>query len=70
MNINVKATNRILWIIALLLIVGGGVWAIFLNDAQRIVVGGGVALGLLNLLMLSFFFNKNMGANKRKSRTR
>lgn len=60
MKIDVKRTNLILKVIAAVVVVGAAVWCIWLNDAQRIVVAGGAALGLVNLLGLAYFFNKNM----------
>lgn len=64
MQLNTRLTNRILLVLALVILVGGGVWCIFLNEAQRIIVGIGMALGLVNLLGLGYFFNKNMSKRR------
>lgn len=64
MQLDSKKTNRILIILAIVIIVGGGIWSIFLNEAQRMVVFVGIVLGVVNLLGLSYFFNRNI--NKRK----
>lgn len=70
MRLNIHKINRLLWGIALLLLVGGGIAAYLLNDAQRIVIAGGVGLCLLNLVVLSFFLNKNANRGKNNSRRR
>lgn len=64
MQLNTSKVNSILRILALLILVAGIVSYFFLNDAQRIVVGIGVALALLNLLGLGYFFNKNAGRRR------
>lgn len=64
MRIDIKKTNRILMILAVLIIVAGGVACFFLNEAQRIVVAIGVALGVVNLLGLGYFFNKNLSTRR------
>lgn len=64
MQLDTKVTNRILMLIALVMLVGGAIWCIFLNDAQRIIVAIGVALGIVNLLGLGYFFNKNMSKRR------
>lgn len=64
MKIDVKRTNLILKVIAAVVVVGAAVWCIWLNDAQRIVVAGGAVLGLVNLLGLAYFFNKNMRSRR------
>lgn len=61
MQINTKVTNKILMVLAVLIIVATVVSFFFLNDAQRIVVLIGAALGIINLLGLGYFFNKNAG---------
>lgn len=61
MQINTKVTNKILMILAVLIIVATVVSFFFLNEAQRIVVLIGAALGIINLLGLGYFFNKNAG---------
>lgn len=61
MQINTKVTNKILMTLAVLIIVATVVSFFFLNEAQRIVVLIGAALGIINLLGLGFFFNKNAG---------
>lgn len=66
MQINVQKINRMLWIIGIVIVVAAGVAYFFLNEAQRYVVGVGLVLGLLNLLGLSFFFNKNNRQNRRR----
>lgn len=59
MKINLEKTNRIISILIVLVIVAGAISAIFLNEVQRIIVGVGVVLGVLNLLGVRYFFNKN-----------
>ena len=61
MQINTKVTNKILMVLAFLIIVATVVSFFFLNEAQRIVVLIGAALGIINLLGLGYFFNKNAG---------
>ncbi|MBF1378657.1 MAG: hypothetical protein HXN24_01395 [Porphyromonas sp.] len=61
MQINTKVTNKILMTLAVLIIVATVVSFFFLNEAQRIVVLIGAALGIINLLGLGYFFNKNAG---------
>lgn len=61
MQINTKVTNKILMVLAVLIIVATIVSFFFLNEAQRIVVLIGAALGIINLLGLGYFFNKNAG---------
>lgn len=60
MPINRKKINSLLNILALITVIGGGIWIIFLNDAQRIVVVAGIVLALINLLGLRYFFNRNI----------
>lgn len=66
MKINLEKTNRIINILIILVIVAGAISAIFLNEAQRIIVGIGVALGVLNLLGIRYFFNKNNRPRNRR----
>lgn len=47
--------------LAVLIIVATVVSFFFLNEAQRIVVLIGATLGIINLLGLGYFFNKNAG---------
>ena len=61
MQINTKVTNKILMVLAVLIIVATVVSFFFLNEGQRIVVLIGAALGIINLLGLGYFFNKNAG---------
>ena len=61
MQINTKVTNKILMVLAVLISVATVVSFFFLNEAQRIVVLIGAALGIINLLGLGYFFNKNAG---------
>ena len=61
MQINTKVTNKIIMTLAVLIIVATVVSFFFLNEAQRIVVLIGAALGIINLLGLGHFFNKNAG---------
>ena len=61
MQINTKVTNKILMVLAVLIIVATVVSFFFLNEAQRIVVLIGAALGIINLLGLGYSFNKNAG---------
>lgn len=65
MNINTKSTNKILLTIGIAIIVGALIWSISLNEAQRIVVIVGATLGIVNLLALSYFFNKNTNRRNR-----
>ncbi len=65
MQINTKVTNKILMVLAVLIIVATVVSFFFLNEAQRIVVLIGAALGIINLLGLGYFFNKNAGRRTR-----
>lgn len=65
MQINIQKINRMLWIIGIVIVVAAGVAYFFLNEAQRYVVGVGLVLGVLNLLGLSYFFNKNSGQHRR-----
>ena len=53
MQINTKVTNKILMTLAVLIIVATVVSFFFLNEAQRIVVLIGAALGIINLLVLA-----------------
>lgn len=64
MQLNSNKVNNILRILALVIIVGAVVSYFFLNDAQRIVVGIGAVLALVNLLGLGYFFNKNTGRRR------
>ena len=60
MRLNSRLTNRIvLWLI-LVVLLSGAVSCFFLNEAQRIFVGIGVVLCLINLLGLRYFLNKNL----------
>lgn len=59
MKLNVRRTNQFLKLLALLIVLAALISLIWLNDAQRIVVGIGAGLGLINLLGLAYFFNKN-----------
>ena len=61
MQINTKVTNKIIMTLAVLIIVATVVSFFFLNEAQRIDVLIGAALGIINLLGLGYFFNKNAG---------
>lgn len=64
MKINVKKTNQILLILGVIIVLAAGIACIWLNDAQRMVVGIGAFFAVLNLLFLSYFFNKNI--NRRR----
>lgn len=70
MKVNLKIAQRILWTIAIIIVIGGGVWCLFLNDAQRIIVGAAIALGLLNLFFINKFFQHNDPARRQTSRKR
>lgn len=61
----VEKTNRMLIILGVLIVVAAAISLFFLNEAQRLVVIIGAGLGILNLLVLAFFVNKN-GGNRRK----
>lgn len=60
----VKNINRMLLILGVVIVLVSFVSMIWLNEAQRLVVLIGAGLGILNLLGLAFFVNKN--ANRRK----
>lgn len=63
MQLDSTKVNRILLVLGAIILIGGGLWCIFLNEAQRWVVGIGMALAILNLMGASYFFNRN---NKRR----
>ncbi len=63
MKINIEKINKIITVLIILIIVSAGLACIWLNDAQRIVVGIGTFFAVINLLGMRFFFNKN---NKRR----
>ncbi len=61
MKINVKKINQIILTLIVLIILAGTISLYWLNDAQKVVVAIGVGFGVLNLLGMFFFFNKNKG---------
>ncbi len=63
MKINIEKINRIITILIILIVISAGIACIWLNEAQRIVVGIGAFFAIINLLGMRFFFNKN---NKRR----
>lgn len=70
MKVNLKRVQRILSGIAIMIVVGGAIWSLFLNDAQRIVLAVAVVLGLLNLFFISRFFRHNDPARRQSTRRR
>lgn len=61
----IKNINRILLVLGVVIILAALISLFFLNDAQRMVVGLGAALGIVNLLGLAYFFNKNAGGRRK-----
>lgn len=61
----VKNINRILLALGVVIVLAALISLFFLNDPQRIVVGIGAALGLVNLLGLAYFFNKNVRGGRK-----
>ncbi len=59
MKINLTLTNRILGVLSIVIVVAVVIAYPLLNEAQGYVVLVGGGLGLLNLLGLYYFFNKN-----------
>lgn len=61
----VKNINRILLVLGGIIIIAALISLFFLNDVQRMVVGIGAALGVVNLLGLAYFFNKNVRGGRK-----
>lgn len=66
MKINLATTNRILLCLAIIILLAAGIAYPLLNEAQQYVITAGGALGLLNLLGLYYFFNKNKPRSRRR----
>ena len=54
-----KTIKKVILVLIVLVIVAALVSLPFLNGAQRMIVAMGAGLGVLNLLGLLFFLNKN-----------
>ena len=54
-----KTIKKVILVLIVLVIVAALVSLPFLNEAQRMIVAMGAGLGVLNLLGLLFFRNKN-----------
>ena len=60
-----KTIKRVILVLIVLVIVAALVSLPFLNEAQRMIVAMGAGLGVLNLLGLLFFLNKNSKSPQR-----
>ena len=60
-----KTIKKVILVLIVLVIVAALVSLPFLNEAQRMIVAMGAGLGVLNLLGLLFFLNKNSKAPQR-----
>lgn len=58
MIINTKQINRMLLILAAIIVIGAILWSFSLNEAQRLVVLIGTIVTLVYLFGLSLFFKK------------
>ena len=54
-----KTIKKVIFVLMVLVVIAALVLLPFLNEAQRMIVAMGAGLGLLNLLGLLFFLNKN-----------
>ena len=54
-----KTIKKVILFLMVLVVIAALVSLPFLNEAQRMIVAMGAGLGLLNLLGLLFFLNKN-----------
>ena len=60
-----KTIKKVILVLIVLVIVAALVSLPFLNEAQRMIVAMGAGLGVLNLLGLLFFLNKNCKSPQR-----
>ena len=60
-----KTIKKVILVLIVLVIVAALVSLPFLNEAQRMIVAMGAGLGILNLLGLLFFLNKNSKSPQR-----
>ena len=60
-----KTIKKVILVLIVLVIVAALVSLPFLNEAQRMIVAMGAGLGVLNLLGLLFFLNKNSKSSQR-----
>ncbi|WP_297175997.1 hypothetical protein [uncultured Porphyromonas sp.] len=60
-----KTIKKVILVLIVLVIVAALVSLPFLNEAQRMIVAMGAGLGVLNLLGLLFFLNKNSKSPQR-----
>ena len=60
-----KTIKKVILVLIVLVIVAALVSFPFLNEAQRMIVAMGAGLGVLNLLGLLFFLNKNSKSPQR-----
>ena len=60
-----KTIKKVILVLIVLVIVTAMVSLPFLNEAQRMIVAMGAGLGVLNLLGLLFFLNKNSKSPQR-----
>ena len=60
-----KTIKKVILVLIVLVIVAALVSLPFLNEAQRMIVAMGAGLGVLNLLGILFFLNKNSKSPQR-----
>ena len=60
-----KTIKKVILVLIVLVIVAALISLPFLNEAQRMIVAMGAGLGVLNLLGLLFFLNKNSKSPQR-----
>ena len=60
-----KTIKNVILVLIVLVIIAALVSLPFLNEAQRMIVAMGAGLGVLNLLGLLFFLNKNSKSPQR-----
>ena len=60
-----KTIKKVILVLIVLVIIAALVSLPFLNEAQRMIVAMGAGLGVLNLLGLLFFLNKNSKSPQR-----
>ena len=63
-EMNIKVIKKVILVLMVLVVVAAVVSLPFLNEAQRMIVGMGAGLGLVNLLGLLFFLSKNSKPTK------
>ena len=63
-EMNIKVIKKVILVLIVLVVVAAVVSLPFLNEAQRMIVGMGAGLGLVNLLGLLFFLSKNSKPTK------